>query len=199
MSSNRGSSQASRDSSNSMQDRDPGANQGRFDSNVEKARKNVEKKLGLKPGEWEGLELWKRKEGLDLIADSILESKQAINKFYQYATSQLQGSKTLDPDVFVNVMEEVLDLNTQLYMIRPDDYRSLTDLVDQMVGRKGIINNIIGAPAGKTVRPRSIAEQVKLIQSRLGKYKTDMEMKIMKARRGKSEVKVINPSYTYLI
>ena len=156
--------------------------------------KNIEKKLGLKPGEWEGLELWKRKEGLDLIADSILESKQAINKFYQYATSQLQGSKTLDPDVFVNVMEEVLDLNTQLYMIRPDDYRSLTDLVDQMVGRKGIINNIIGAPAGKTVRPRSIAEQVKLIQSRLGKYKTDMEMKIMKARRGKSEVKVINPS-----
>ena len=43
MSSNRGSSQASRDSSNSMQDRDPGANQGRFDSNVEKARKNVKK------------------------------------------------------------------------------------------------------------------------------------------------------------
>ena len=36
MSSNKGSSQASRDSSNSMQDRDPGANQGRFDSQEKK-------------------------------------------------------------------------------------------------------------------------------------------------------------------
>ena len=36
MSSNQGSSQASRDASNSMQDRDPGANQGRFDSQQKK-------------------------------------------------------------------------------------------------------------------------------------------------------------------
>ena len=50
MSSNKGSSQASRDSSNTYQSNDPGANQGRFDSNVEKARKNVEKNLGLKDG-----------------------------------------------------------------------------------------------------------------------------------------------------
>jgi hypothetical protein len=50
MSSNKGSSQASRDSSNTYQSNDPGANQGRFDSNVEKAKKEVEKKLGLKDG-----------------------------------------------------------------------------------------------------------------------------------------------------
>ena len=47
MSSNRGSSQASRDSSNSMQDRDPGANQGRFDSQEKKIAKQVKKDIGL--------------------------------------------------------------------------------------------------------------------------------------------------------
>ena len=50
MSSNRGSSQASRDSSNSMQDRDPGANQGRFDSVTKKVSNEVKKQLGLKDG-----------------------------------------------------------------------------------------------------------------------------------------------------
>ena len=47
MSSNQGSSQASRDSSNSMQDRDPGANQGRFDSQEKKIAKQVKKDIGL--------------------------------------------------------------------------------------------------------------------------------------------------------
>lgn len=50
MSSNQGSSQASRDSSNSMQDRDPGANQGRFDSVTKKVSNEVKKQLGLKDG-----------------------------------------------------------------------------------------------------------------------------------------------------
>ena len=54
MSSNKGSSQASKDSSNTYQSNDPGANQGRFDSNVEKARKEVKKNLGLKTNQTGG-------------------------------------------------------------------------------------------------------------------------------------------------
>ena len=45
MSSNQGSSQASRDASNSMQDRDPGANQGRFDSQQKKTTKSIAKQV----------------------------------------------------------------------------------------------------------------------------------------------------------
>ena len=145
--------------------------------------KNIEKKLGLNPGEFSKLELWEREEGFNMIADAILESKAEISKFYQYASTQITD-QVVDPEIFVDVMEQVLELNTKYYMIDPKGYKSLTDLVDKMVGRKGIINEIIGnTPKGMTNRPRSIAEQNALINRRLGEYTKIMEMKI---RRGSS-------------
>ena len=145
--------------------------------------KNIEKKLGLNPGEFSKLELWEREEGFNMIADAILESKAEISKFYQYASTQITD-QVVDPEIFVEVMEQVLELNTKYYMIDPKGYKSLTDLVDKMVGRKGIINEIIGnTPKGMTNRPRSIAEQNALINKRLGEYTKIMEMKI---RRGSS-------------
>ena len=146
--------------------------------------KNIEKQLGLKPGQFATLELSERKKGLDLIADSIIESKGAINTFYKYANSQLTNSPNLEPDVLVQVMEDVLNLNKRLYDLDPGQYKSLTGLVDQMVGRKGVLDSIIGGTTkGKTtVRPRSIEEQVSLVKERLANYKKTMEFKILEAR-----------------
>ena len=156
--------------------------------------KNIEKQLGLKPGEFAKLELWERKKGLDLIADSIIESKGAINTFYRYANSQLKNSPNLDPDVLVQVMEDVLNLNKRLYDIDPGQYKSLTDLVNQMVGRKGVLDGIIGGTTkGKTtIRPRSIEEQVALIKERLAKYQKTMEYKILEARSRRGGVQGVH-------
>ena len=156
--------------------------------------KNIEKQLGLKPGEFAKLELWERKKGLDLIADSIIESKGAINTFYKYANSQLKNSPNLDPDVLVQVMEDVLNLNKRLYDIDPAQYKSLTDLVNQMVGRKGVLDDIIGGTTkGKTtIRPRSIEEQVALIKERLAKYQKTMEYKILEARSRRGGVQGVH-------